>query len=32
MLDYYSDHYEYKVISGDFNMNPIKPEMDSEIY
>ena len=26
MLDYYSNHYEYKVIFGDFNMNPAKPK------
>ena len=31
MLDYYSDHYEYKVIFGDFNMNPIKSEINTEI-
>ena len=29
MLDYYSNHYEYKVIFGDFNMNPVKPEMNA---
>ena len=29
MLDYYSNYYEYKVILGDFNMNPVKPEMNT---
>ena len=29
MLDYYSSHYEYKVIFGDFNLNPVKPEMST---
>ena len=29
MLDYYSNYYEYKVIFGDFNMNPVKPEMNA---
>ena len=29
MLDYYSNHYEYKIIFGDFNMNPVKPEMNT---
>ena len=31
MLDYYSNHYEYKVILGDFNMNPVKPEMNTSL-
>ena len=29
MLDYCSNHYEYKVIFGDFNMNLVKPEMNT---
>ena len=29
MLDYYSSHYEYKVIFGDFSLNPVKPEMST---
>ena len=29
MLDYYLKHYEYKVIFGDFNKNPVKPEMNT---
>ena len=29
MLDCYSNYYEYKVILGDFNMNPVKPEMNT---
>ena len=29
MLDYYSNHYKYKVIFGDFNTNPAKPEMNT---
>ena len=29
MLDCYSNHYEYKVILGDFNINPVKPEMNT---
>ena len=28
MLNYYSNHYENKVIFGDFNMNTVKPEMN----
>ena len=26
MLDFYSNHNEYKVMFGDFNMNPTKPK------
>ena len=29
MLDYYSSHYEYKVIFGDFNLNPFLPVMNT---
>ena len=29
MLDSYSNHSEYKVIFGDFNMSPVKPEMNT---
>ena len=29
MLDYYLNHYEYKVIFEDFDMNPVKPEMNT---
>ena len=29
MLHDYSNHYECKVIFGDFNMNPAKPEMNT---
>ena len=29
MLDYYSNHHEYKVIFGDFNLNPVTPEMNT---
>ena len=29
MLDYYSNYYEYKVILEDFNINPVKPEMNT---
>ena len=28
MLDYYSNHYEYKVIYGDFDTNSVMPEMN----
>ena len=29
MLDYYSNHYEYKVIFGDFNLNPFIPVINT---
>ena len=29
MLDYYSNHYKYKLKFRDFNMNPLKPEMST---
>ena len=31
MLDHYSNYYEYKVIFGDFNMNPVKPEINTSL-
>ena len=29
MLDYYLNHYKYKLKFRDFNMNPLKPEMST---
>ena len=29
MVDYYLNNYEHKVIFGDFNMNPVKLEMNT---
>ena len=29
MLDCYSNHYEYKVIFADFNVNPVKLEINT---